>query len=219
MILKKIISFCLWGDNPKYTIGAIKNAELTNIIYPGWISRFYCSKSVPYSIIDKLKSIDNTQIVMTLNDDWTCMFDRFLPASEDDVEVMLSRDCDSRLNMREKCAVDEWLKSDKSFHIMRDHPWHGTEILGGMWGVKYPKLKNMKQLIDDYHKGDFWQVDQNFLKEKIYPLIENDRVVHDEFFQKIKFPTKRVGLQFVGESFDENDNPNIQHRNMLKTYL
>lgn len=217
--MKKIISFCLWGDNPKYTIGAIKNAELANIIYPGWISRFYCSKSVPYSIIEKLKGIDNTEIVMTLNDDWTCMFDRFLPASIPYVEVVLSRDCDSRLNLRERKAVNEWLNSDKSFHIMRDHPWHNAEILGGMWGVKYPKLKNMKQLIDDYNKGDFWQVDQNFLADIIYPLIVNDSMVHDEFFQNINFPTVREGLQFVGESFDENDNPNMEHRQILKKFL
>ena len=25
---KKIISFSLWGNNPKYCVGAIKNAEL-----------------------------------------------------------------------------------------------------------------------------------------------------------------------------------------------
>ena len=27
--MKKIISFSLWGDNPKYTIGAIENAKLS----------------------------------------------------------------------------------------------------------------------------------------------------------------------------------------------
>ena len=134
--MKKIISFCLWGDNPKYTIGAIKNANLTNKIYTGWISRFYCSESVPNNIIDELKSIKNTEVVMTSNEGWICMFNRFLPASESDVEVMLSRDCDSRLNIREKAAVDEWLRSYFAFHILRDHPWHSTEILGGMWVLK-----------------------------------------------------------------------------------
>lgn len=214
----KIVSFCLWGTNPKYTIGAIKNANLTNIIYPGWISRFYCSQSVPNNIIEELKNIKNTQIIMTLNDDWTCMFNRFLPASERDVEVMLSRDTDSRLNFREKSAVDEWMKSYKSFHIMRDHPWHNTQILGGMWGVKYPKLKRMKQMIDEYTKGNFWQVDQNFLRDKVYSLVMNDCMVHDEFFvynNSKPFPTKRLGQEFVGESFDENDNPNMEHRKMI----
>ena len=26
--MKKVIGFSVWGDNPKYTIGAIKNAKL-----------------------------------------------------------------------------------------------------------------------------------------------------------------------------------------------
>jgi hypothetical protein len=55
--MKKIISFSLWGDNPKYTIGAIRNAELTPIIYPGWVSRFYCGESVPTDIIKTLISL------------------------------------------------------------------------------------------------------------------------------------------------------------------
>ena len=219
--MKKIISFSLWGDSSKYTIGAIKNANLTNEIYPGWISRFYCGKSVPENIIDQLIEINNTEIVrMDDLGDWTGMFWRFIPASESNIEVMLSRDCDSILNLREKSAVDEWMKSYFSFSIMRDHPYHTAEILGGMWGVKFPKLRKMKKLIEEYTKGNFWQVDQNFLREKIYPLIVNDCVVHDEFFRYNKnarpFPIKREGQQFVGESFDENDNPNLQHRSMIK---
>ena len=219
--MKKIIAFSLWGNNPKYTIGAIKNANLTNEIYNGWISRFYCGKSVPEDILNQLKSIYNCEvIIMDEEGDWSGMFWRFLPASESDIEVMLSRDCDSRLNLREKVAVDEWMKSYKTFHIMRDHPWHGTQILGGMWGVKYPKLKRMKEMIEEYKKGNFWQVDQNFLKEKIYSLIVNDCMSHDEFFNynshSRQFPTKREGQQFVGESFDENDIPNMEHRSMIK---
>lgn len=215
----KLISFCLWGDNPKYTVGAIKNAILTNEIYPGWNSRFYCSDNVSTDIIDKLSKIDNTQIIILPDCGWEAMFWRFYPASESDVEVMLSRDCDSRLNLREKAAVDEWMISNKSFHVMRDHPWHGTEILGGMWGVKYPKLKNMKDMIEKYIKGNFWQVDQNFLRSAIYPLIYNDCLVHDEFFKynvARPFPIKREGQQFVGEAFDENDVPNFQHRSMIR---
>ena len=52
------------------------------------------------------------------------------------MDYYFTRDLDSRLNDREQAAVTEWLNSNKSFHIMRDHPWHGTEILGGMWGCK-----------------------------------------------------------------------------------
>jgi len=32
--MKKVVSFSLWGDNPIYNIGAIRNAELAKEIYP-----------------------------------------------------------------------------------------------------------------------------------------------------------------------------------------
>jgi hypothetical protein len=166
--MKKVISFSLWGDNPKYTIGAIKNAELIDTIYPGWIGRFYCGKSVPIDIIEILKTYTNVEVIeMEENGDWSGMFWRFYACEDSD--VMISRDTDSRLNLREKNAVDEWLNSDKDFHIMRDHPYHNALILGGMWGVRNGILKNIVDLIKNYNKGDFWQVDQNFLREQICP--------------------------------------------------
>lgn len=219
--MKKIISFCLWGNAPKYCIGAIKNAYLTNKIYgEGWISRFYCGQSVPELIIKQLKAIKNCEvIIMEEEGNWNGMFWRFLPCSESDVSIVLSRDCDSRLSLREKDAVDEWLESEKSFNIMRDHPLHGTEILGGMWGVKNPKLSNMANLIEKYNKGNFWQVDQNFLREEIYPLVKDDCFIHDEFFNynkdKHNFRIKRNGQEFIGESFDELDRPNLEHRSRI----
>jgi hypothetical protein len=212
--MKKIISFCLWGDSPKYTVGAIKNAHLADDIYPDWICRYYIGKSVPIKIIEELYAKRNTELfIMNEQGNWSGMFWRFLPASDPDAEVMMSRDTDSRLSEREKAAVEEWLESDKDFHIMRDHPGHQTEILGGMWGAKRGAIPQMGNLISEYTKGEFWQVDQNFLRQKIYPLVHNNAYVHDSFFEKKPFPTKRREgidrhgnpLHFVGSVFDEND--------------
>ena len=80
---------------------------------------------------------------------------RFLPLLDPRVDVMVSRDLDSRLGSREVAAVTQWLEQDTSlpFHVMRDHPQvhyvsrvtchvsslhlqHYTEILGGMWGAR-----------------------------------------------------------------------------------
>ena len=206
--MKKIISFSLWGDNPKYTIGAIRNAELTPIIFPNWVSRFYCGKSVPEDIIEKLKLLPQTEVIIMDEDgDWTGMFWRFYACEDSD--IMLSRDTDSRLSNREKLAIDEWLESDKDFHIMRDHPYHNTEILGGMWGVRNGLLKNIKELIGDYIKGNFWQVDQNFLREKIYPLVINNSFTHDSYLNynpnSKQFPSERIDKEFIGDVFDENE--------------
>jgi protein O-GlcNAc transferase len=201
----RVVSYSLWGDNPKYNVGALRNAELVSELYPGWQARFYVGTNTPSETLSGL--IDRGAHVIDMNKpgDWTGMFWRFEAASDPDVDVMISRDCDSRITAREVAAVKQWLGSNAMFHIMRDHPHHATEILGGMWGARAPLLSNMSDLIREYVKGDFWQVDQNFLREVVYPKVSQFSMVHDEFFQKIPFPTKRLGDEFVGLAFDENN--------------
>lgn len=46
------------------------------------------------------------------------------------VDLFNSRDLDSRFSDRELAAVNEWLASGASIHAMRDHPAHGTAMLG-----------------------------------------------------------------------------------------
>ena len=216
----KVISFCLWGDNLKYTIGAIRNAEIAKEIYPGWICRYYCGTSVPENILSSLRDLGSQVILMNELGNWTGMFWRFSAIADDDVSVMISRDTDSRLSYREKTAVDEWLAGDKLFHTMRDHPCHSTEILGGMWGARKPILQDINYLMKHYTKGDFWQVDQQFLKEVVWPRVTYATHTHDEFFSNnCKFPMKRDGLEFVGQVYDENDIPTKEFSDILNNYI
>lgn len=206
--MTKIISFSLWGQDPKYTIGAIRNAEVAPEIYPGWTCRFYTGEDVTDEIKSKLLDLESEVIEMG-GADWNGMFWRFFAA--ENADIMISRDTDSRLSLRERAAVDEWLASDKDFHIMRDHPYHKTEILGGMWGCRNGILDNIKEMIHDYDMGEYsnkYQVDQNFLRDVIYPIVKDNSMVHDEFFEKKPFPTSRLNPQdFVGQVYDENEVP------------
>ena len=163
--------------------------------------------------------MNNTELyIMQEPGDWNGMFWRFYAASDPNVDVVISRDTDSRLTLREKAAVDEWLDSDKDFHIMRDHPCHAAPIMGGMWGVRNGLLLDMSKSIREFPKEDRWQIDQDFLREVIWPRIVNHAYTHDEYFtiggQKGNpFPIKREGgndeggypVNFVGQVFNEND--------------
>ena len=65
---KKVISMNLYGDNPKYTLGAIRNAQLTPVFFPGWTLRVYTGKdqqnvTVPTRILDALQRL-GTEIVV-----------------------------------------------------------------------------------------------------------------------------------------------------------
>ena len=220
----KVISFSLWGDNPKYTLGAIKNADLAPKIYPGWICRFYINDTVPQNIIDDLATRDWVEIIkIDQKHLWQGLFWRFYPAADPDVAVMISRDTDSRLNQREKAAVDEWLLSDKQFHIMRDHPRHTVPILGGMWGIKSNGL-NMVKLIDNYLNNDSsidiqYGIDQHFLATVIYPQIKERCLVHDEIFQNNPFPLPRNNYEYVGQIFFQDESTSIATDDILKQHL
>jgi hypothetical protein len=204
--MKKVISFSLWGDNFRYIGGALQNASLARIFYPDWICRFYVGGSTDPQFFEKIKKYDNVEIVvMPEAGNWTGMFWRFFAASDLSVDVMVSRDADSRLGFREKHATDEWLKSNKQFHIMRDHPNHGVPILGGMWGVKGRLLSDMQELSKNYKPGNFWQTDQIFLSKLVYSKVKDTALVHDEFFEKRPFPEAsrpRNRNHFVGQAYD-----------------
>jgi hypothetical protein len=229
--MSKVISYSLWGTNKKYTIGAIRNAELAAEIYPGWISYFQLDYSVPQDIEDKLASIDNVRVSRRLDHatrgiaigDYRAMFWRFELACAQGVDVMISRDCDSRLSRREAAAVAEWLDSGEGFHIMRDHPWHGSKMLGGMWGCRGFALPEFNHLMNAWNKEDRWQTDQDFLNAEIYPRVVNNAMIHASFYRleafAQDFPVPRCGTEFVGQVFDENEVTVAEHIKALAREL
>lgn len=211
----KVISFSLWGDNPKYTVGALKNASLAQSIYPDWFCYFFVAKSVPQTIVNSLAQFSNVIIKPRNHDgDWSSMFWRFETCYDPLIKVSIFRDTDSRLNLREKNAVDVWLESDKTFHIMRDHPYHRVPILAGMWGARKGILKNINQLLQYWNqypnKGRFHAEDQDFLGQIIYPIVINNSFEHSEFGisygnQIHNFPIEREDYEFIGDVYDENN--------------
>lgn len=223
--MKKVISFCLWGSNKKYCYGAFKNAELAQRIYPDWKCWFYCRSDTDWQTLDLLRQFWNTKVILVDQlGSWTGMFDRFLPAIDPEIDVMISRDCDSRLSLREKAAVDEWINSSYGFHTMNDHPWHSVPILGGCWGIKRDTIPAFEFLMESWRKEDRYQTDQEFLTQIIWPKVQGNVLRHDDgFYTHLwggkPFPLARNGLEFVGEIFDENDLPNREHRDILHNVL
>jgi len=221
----RVISFSLYGNNPKYTIGAIRNSELKETYFPGWEMRVYHNDSVPNYVLEQLEA-NNVVLVNTGVEQGFCnAMWRFAPASEK-VECFISRDCDSRLFERDAVAVQEWLESGKCFHIIRDHPGgHAWEISAGMWGARGCFVEYIQDKINEYIQTSSWvndrAVDQRFLQEVIYPRALESLFLHDEYFnyEGIGTPIKRDrqldDFAFIGEPFDENDNQLENHRDMI----
>ena len=219
----KVISFSIWGTNPTYTVGAVRNADLALQLLPEWTCVFYCWDSVPLDIVEQLESRPNVIIRRVEGDydpsDSRGMFHRFYPADETGVERMICRDTDSRLSQREVLAINEWITQSTDFHIMRDHPYHGTPILGGMWGVVGGKLTGIREEISKFTPTSAKGQDQQFLTSWVWnKIIKGDltTTVHDGIFTPEPFPAAanrgadNGGVWFVGQVFDEHDRYNSQ---------
>lgn len=226
--MNKIISFSVWGQDPRYLQGALRNIEEARRVYPDWKCRFYIDNSVPMSNAEIWHKNGAEVFKVSSEGLYHGMFWRFFPAADSDVDVMISRDADSRVNEREAAAVNEWLESPYGFHIIRDHSHHVQTILGGLWGAKKGTISQMRRLINEWNNYKCKGIDQGFLHTKIFPLIENNYLAHDDDNLKkpadrqIKnakpFPkhtdvqlkalclaTGRVG--FCGAIFNEDDTP------------
>jgi hypothetical protein len=223
----KVISFSLWGNQSKYTIGAIKNADLAKHFYPEFQCWFYIHKStVPQNIIDELATKDNVKIFFkdgNLNVNKPMMW-RFEPILDPSVEIMMSRDTDTRILLREKLAVDEWLHSDKLLHSMRDHPCHNYNIQGGMWGLKQNNLCNFKKLFDNVKQTSNYLYDQVFISNVIYPIFKNTCMTHASFHKKESFDKDFPipfceNYKFVGEYVYADESREQKHINLIKNNL
>lgn len=223
---KNIVAYSLWGNHPMYWRGAIRNIEQVKKYFPGWICRFYIDKNSDQNLIETIKG-DNVEVILVdSKDSFHGMFWRFWASEEEEVDVFLSRDCDSRFSDREVSAINDWLDSDKDFHIMRDHPYHNVPVLGGMWGCRNGLMRkiNLTEKIKQWGKYERKGIDQEFLGQVIYPLVKKTAIEHSEFGlnyggETKPFPIERKDYEFVGDVFDENDNRNPDYWVMIKNHM
>lgn len=193
---KNLITFSLFGNNPLYCVGAVENARLAKQIYPDWIARFYVADDVSEEYISQLKDYGAEVIICHRNSSYDGLNWRFRPFIDDYVHFWISRDCDSRLSWRERRAVDEWIQSDKSFHLMRDSHNHLYEIMAGMFGVNNKLFHQRYGKINlDNPNANRREDDQTILTNVIWPLIKLDHLCHDHWNHSIPLgqPTTQVG--------------------------
>lgn len=217
---KRVIAYALYGSGLKYTKGAVRNAEFVHTYFPGWVARFYAATNVPTAVIAKLKSLGAEIIVTDDGSSYSGMFHRFSVATDASVDRFIIRDVDSRLNARERMAVEEWITSGKPIHVMRDHLNHCHEMNGGMWGGVKGSLPHMQTDMDRWMKEKNYGWDMGFLQSVVWGRVSNVSFGHDAYCclrypnNTRAFPTRRpVTYQHVGQVFDENDHWRVKDIN------
>ena len=192
----QLITFSLFGDNPLYCVGAVENARLAKEIYPDWTARFYVAQDVPSMYLDAIEEHGGEIIHCEKKNSYDGLNWRFRPLNEPDVDFWISRDADSRLSWRERNAVDEWLGSGKTAHLLRDCHNHGYTIMAGMFGINNKLFHEKYGKIDlDNLNANYREADQTLLQDKLWPLIIHDHVCHDHWKNSeiVGEPTYQLG--------------------------
>ncbi|CAB3377639.1 Hypothetical predicted protein [Cloeon dipterum] len=144
---QKVVSYSFFGTLANSVRGFLEgieiNARLVRSHYPNWIMRVYHNMSADQGqfkmILEFLKMSYGDVLDMCYvdaipdigNSTHTCYMWRFIPIADPLVDVCIVRDLDGEISEREVNAVQEWLSSDHTFHVMRDHPGHmGRHIMG-----------------------------------------------------------------------------------------
>jgi len=159
-----VIAMSLYGRDPRYTWGALRNAQLVPVHLPDWTLRVYVAAdpapprlAVPPRIVNKLRllGVEVARVSATGNSmaaaaaaarNW-----RLLAADDRRLDYFLVRDADTRLSEREAAAVRDWTSTvakladdDRgaphaagagALHCVRDHPKHADRpLVDGLWG-------------------------------------------------------------------------------------
>lgn len=203
---QSVISFTLWGADPRYLRGALQNVLAARDLYKGWVCRFYADDSVDALFLEVLAAEGAEVLLESGADERVRLSRRFLVASDPAVGRFLVRDCDSVVSAREAAAVNEWVKSKLPFHVMRDWYTHTDPMLAGMWGGlagAFPDFEGaLKSFRDKTLPSVTW--DQLFLRERVWPAIRDQAMIHDRCFNSYNarpFPTGTPpGREHVGQN-------------------
>ncbi|CAL4075793.1 unnamed protein product, partial [Meganyctiphanes norvegica] len=142
---------------------------------------------------------------------------KFAALGDPQVEILLFRQPNAQVLLREVTAVKEWMNSGFALHTMRDHPTHNWTVVPNLWAVRAntdktsPESINSPASLADLREelyrnfmGNYRPFnDQLLLTEVIWPILQVSVMQHDslhckQFYGSRPFPTERTFGHWVG---------------------
>ncbi|XP_059352878.1 uncharacterized protein LOC130688600 [Daphnia carinata] len=240
---QKVIAYTIFGKVTERYNSLLTNISSTaQKLYPGWIVRIYhnfrnqseeahqhlCEVycqfnnvdlcSVP-ELIQRIRDASKTNqmepIEADLLDGLNLRMLRYLVTFDPNVDIFISRDVDSMIWQREVDAVEQWLRSNYTFHLMRDHQSHTVTMLAGMWGAKMFQrrdlIEGLMRAIIRTGQDQIKNTDQVLLNATVWPTAQYDVMAHDSYhcqnsnfmaktlpLRVFPFPSQRESGYFVG---------------------
>lgn len=199
-----VVSLALFGDGDRYRRYLPTAIRAHHALYAGWTLRIHHDRTLDSNYYGKaLRALASRGLVELVLVDgpvlkFKAMLWRLLPLWDKKVERFICRDVDTVPVVRERLAVEEWIKSDLAFHAISDRAVdHNWPTLGGMIGfLVKPSLSLLKNptSFDDLlvntvcWPDEIWsgkkrvsgctENDQFFLGEHLWPVLKNNALEH-----------------------------------------
>lgn len=206
---KRIVSFSLFGSDPKYFQNLEELHASYRFLFPSWGLRFYVARDVGSEVITRLRNMGHEVVVMAHTgrngvNSGLGYFWRFLAAEDLSLQRVLVRDVDSLPLQRDCAMVAEWEASGKAFHIIRDHLYGGARVLAGIWGAIPSKDLVTRHIPSLWKIPARWGRDQVFLAKFLYPSFCESLLVHDIIHRYsdeeiVKSAVDLNSFEFIGE--------------------
>jgi len=191
----KVFSFCLYGTLSYYYEGLLENITIIREYYPDFSIFVYLGECDPSWILPECVNVIRTGKVGAIN-----MMFRYMALQEADIGF--SRDADSRITERDRWCIDRFLESSYSYHIIRDHIWHKSKIMAGLFG-----WKEKATVLFDKDAPSVYGIDEQILSDQFYPRIRDRTLVHTningyigEHTERIEHPHKDA-YDFIGNVY------------------
>lgn len=216
--MEKKILFNLFENSDICCYGAIENAKLIKKIYPEWKGVFYVVDDIDLAIVNAimLSGCDICFINKSVNNDCNEYIRLFHQLSNLNVKYILIRDVINRISKKEADAVNEWIKSETVFHIIRDHDKHIYPITNNFFGINCDKFRN---LLNNNTKINSNKTSFDFyLTNILWPLIKENYIAHNrcKMFNTLNDHTFTINDDICGVNYNEDNEP-IQYQ--IKSFI
>lgn len=221
--MKNIVSFTLFGTNPKYYVGAEENINQIQTMMPDWEVRiYYHEQMILDGYVNKLTDLGgnlvNVKDISFTNKETIHYpyFWRFFSFLESCPSIV--RDLDSRFSNREFEYIKKWLDSENEYFIIRDHPWHAP-IPSGLFGMKGKNdlfVDHFKNFIDNNEL--VWGTDQEILM-LYFEQVGRSNIFYCGYDDLTNYIPRDDKNFFIGMQVDENNKPLVPSAIQALDYL
>jgi hypothetical protein len=186
-MLKNVFSFCIYGNQLKYTEGLVRNLQQIQQYYPTFETWITVGSDTPQDYIEKYKTFPNVKLIFSNETGGRLMAYRFFAIDDPDVDIMIVRDADSRFTYRDQWCINKFLVSSNAIFTIRDHMWHQKEMMGGQWGMQKILGLNIQEKYNEFKQKcqnlDAYSSDQDFLRDYIYTPYKSHIVVFTSIYR------------------------------------